>query len=150
MPKADQRVRDQNCIEHMLRYCEQIRESLDEIERNKERFLSSHTYQNALAMCILQIGELTKQLSSEFLDEHKMIPWKLIAKTRDSYAHHYGAVDFELVWDTALCDIPEVEQFCRMYLEKAKATNELLAALKEGTDSYLKNGGLPIDDAFKY
>ena len=149
MPRADQRVRDRNCIEHMLRYCEQVQESLGEIERDKERFLSSHTYQNAIAMCILQIGELTKQLSPEFLNDHKVIPWKLIAKTRDNYAHHYGAVDFELVWNTALCDIPEVERFCRTYLEKAKATNDLLAALKEGTDSFQRDGGLSIDDAFK-
>ncbi len=149
MPRADQRVRDQNCIEHMLRYCEQVQESLGEIEQDKERFLSSHTYQNAIAMCILQIGELTKQLSPEFLNDHKVIPWKLIAKTRDNYAHHYGAVDFELVWNTALCDIPEVERFCRTYLEKAKATNDLLAALKEGTDSFQRDGGLSIDDAFK-
>lgn len=116
MPKADSHMRDQNCIEHMLRYCEQIEEALNEICKNKERFLASHTYQNAVAMCILQIGELTKQLSPEFLSMHTSIPWRLIAKTRDSYAHHYGAIDFELVWDTAVGDIPAVAQFCKSYL----------------------------------
>lgn len=118
MPKADSHMRDLNCIEHMLRYCEQIEEALDEISRSKERFLASHTYQNAVAMCILQIGELTKQLSAEFLVTHTSIPWRLIAKTRDNYAHHYGAIDFDLVWETVIEDIPAVAQFCKFYLGK--------------------------------
>ena len=80
----------------MLKYCGQIEETLDAIQNDKEKFLSSHIYQNAVAMCILQLGELTKQLTPEFTAAHRQIPC-LIAKTRDNYAHHYGVVDFELV-----------------------------------------------------
>lgn len=47
MPKANSHMRDLNCIEHMLRYYEQIEEALNEISHSKEHFLSSHTYQNA-------------------------------------------------------------------------------------------------------
>ena len=74
-------------------------------------------HRNAVAMCILQIGEISKQFSQEFLSSNSQIPWKLIARTRDLYAHHYGAVDFELLWETAVGDIPEVTRFCRSYLE---------------------------------
>lgn len=118
MPKADGNLRNRNCIEHMLRYCEQIEESLAEINHDRRRFMESHTYQNAVAMCILQIGELTKQLTADFLQVHREIPWSLIAKTRDTYAHHYGAADFEMVWDTAIEDIPTVAAFCLAYLDK--------------------------------
>ena len=31
MPGADRRLRDRHCIEHILRYCEQIAGSLEEI-----------------------------------------------------------------------------------------------------------------------
>ena len=99
MPRTDQNTRNRNCIEHMLKYCGQIEETLDAIQNDKEKFLSSHIYQNAVAMCILQLGELTKQLTPEFTAAHRQIPWSLIAKTRDNYAHHYGVVDFELVWE---------------------------------------------------
>lgn len=95
-----------------------IEETFTEIDHREERFLSSHTCQNAVAMCILQIGELTKQLSSAFLATHSAIPWRLIAKTRDNYAHHYGAIDFELVWHTAIEDIPVIAEFCREYLNE--------------------------------
>lgn len=118
MPGADKHIRDRTCVEHILRYCEQVRGSLAEIQYDRDRFLASHTYQNAISMCILQIGELVKRLSEDFLQECKDIPWSLIAKTRDNYAHHYGSVDFEMVWTTAVDDLPAVEAFCRKYLEE--------------------------------
>ena len=116
MPGADRHIRDRTCVEHILRYCEQVRGSLAEIQHDRDRFLASHTYQNAISMCILQIGELFKRLSDDFLQEYTYIPWSLIAKTRDNYAHHYGSVDFEMVWTTAMDDLPAVEAFCRKYL----------------------------------
>ena len=118
MPGADRHIRDRTCVEHILRYCEQVRGSLAEIQHDRDRFLASHTYQNAISVCILQIGELVKRLSDDFLQEYTYIPWSLIAKTRDNYAHHYGTVDFEMVWTTAVDDLPVVEAFCRKYLEE--------------------------------
>ena len=47
---------------------------------DKEAFLALHVYQNAVAMCILQLGELTKRLTPEFTAAHRQIPWSLIAK----------------------------------------------------------------------
>lgn len=116
MPAADTSARDLTCIGRILKYCIQIRESLDEISNDSSRFMHSHTYQNAVSMCIMQIGELAKQLSPDFRATHTAIPWNLIARTRDSYAHHYGAIDFELVWETAISDIPEVARFCSQFL----------------------------------
>lgn len=116
MPAVDSSVRDRSCIEHMLRYCRQLEASLAEISCSRESFLASNTYQNAVAMCILQLGELTKQLSAGFIAEHREIPWSLIAKTRDIYAHHYGSVDSEMLWATAVNDIPALRAFCEAYL----------------------------------
>ena len=113
MPGADRNARDRACIERILDYCVQVSESLEAIQSDKSSFMASHIYQNAVAMCILQIGELVKQLSPAFLSEHAQIPWRLIAKTRDIYAHHYGAVDFDLVWATATEDVPVIADFCR-------------------------------------
>ena len=41
-------------------------------------------------MCILQLGELTKQLTPEFTAAHRQIPWSLIAKKRDLYVFVYS------------------------------------------------------------
>ena len=117
MPKIDLAARERSVIEHMLQYCEQLEETLREINYDEKRFLESHTYQNAAAMCILQLGELTKRLSSDFTNQYPEIPWRIMARTRDNYAHHYGSMDFSLVWETAVRDIPVVLDFCRKILE---------------------------------
>ena len=118
MPKTDAVKRDDHVIEHIISYCEQLSETLQEINFDQERFLSSHTYQNAVAMCILQIGELAKQLSDDFIKKHSEIPWKLMARTRDQYAHHYGNMDFSLLWDTATQDIPDVLSYCKQIISQ--------------------------------
>ena len=104
--------RDLDYIERISIYCGQVAQSLSEINDSYTVFMERATYQNAVAMSILQIGELVKNLSPEFIADHKEIPWHLIAKTRDTYAHHYGNVDFELVWDTAVNDLPPLRAFC--------------------------------------
>ena len=118
MPRVDGATRDRSCIEHMIRYCDQAEQALDEIGHSRERFMSSSTYQNDVAMCIFQLGELTKRLTGGFLRDHPQIPWNLIAKTRDTYAHHYGSVDFELVWETAVNDVPVLKAFCEEYIKR--------------------------------
>ena len=116
MPGIDESARDAGVIEHMLLYCEQLQETLREIDGDESRFLASATYRNAVAMCILQLGELTKHLSPGFVTAHPQIPWRVMARTRDHYAHHYGEMDFGLVWKTATDDIPAVQRFCAAYL----------------------------------
>lgn len=116
MPSIEHSVRDQNVIEHMLSYCDQLQGTLQEIEYDQNRFLASHTHQKAAAMCILQRGELAKQLSDGFLIQYPEIPWRIMARTRDHYAHHYGDMDFSLVWETAIRDVPVIQNFCSEFL----------------------------------
>lgn len=116
MPKADAILRNRDCIEHIQRYCRAVEQSLQEIDGSQERFMASCTYQNAIAMCILQIGELTKRLSEDFRQTYAVIPWSLVAKTRDVYVHHYGTVDVGMVWETAVHDIPVLKAFCEDFL----------------------------------
>lgn len=47
-------------------------------------------------------------LSVEFLNEYTKIPWKMIMRMRDIVAHHYGSLDYEIVWNTSVSDIPEL------------------------------------------
>ena len=80
--------------------------------------MKSRTHQNAIAMCILQVGELAKHLSEDFRNRHGEIPWAAIARTRDAYAHHYGHMDFAIVWATAIEDIPAVLAFCKQFMSE--------------------------------
>ena len=110
--------RDLQRILKIRDYCLGIQDTIARFGNSPDGFLLDSDYQQSIAFSILQIGELVKRLSDDFLQEYTYIPWSLIAKTRDNYAHHYGTVDFEMVWTTAVDDLPAVEAFCRKYLEE--------------------------------
>ena len=64
----------------------------------------------------VQIGELSKNLADEYRNENATIPWKSIDGMRDEFAHHYGSIDYELVWDTSRNDIQDLKTFCESML----------------------------------
>lgn len=109
MPAAN---RDGDILAHILRYCNQVETAHEDFGHSKERFAESTTYQNAVCMCVLQIGELVNRLSEEFKTENAQIPWHKIRGMRNYVAHEYGSIDLDVVWFVATNSIPELRRFC--------------------------------------
>lgn len=63
-------------------------------------------------MCILQIGELVGRLSDEFKTVNSKMPWREIKAMRNIAAHNYGEIDIDILWETALYDIPSLKSYC--------------------------------------
>lgn len=100
--------RDRTILIKIMDYCTQIRDTHDYFKKDKDFFINEKDgfiYRNSISMPILQIGELAKTLSEEFLNEYSAIPWKMIMRMRDIVAHHYGSLDYEIVWNTSISDI---------------------------------------------
>jgi uncharacterized protein with HEPN domain len=71
-------------------------------------FLEDPLRQSAVVRQLEIIGEATKRLSETFRTNHPEIPWRKMAGIRDVLIHAYDHVDFELVWETAVKDIPDL------------------------------------------
>ena len=108
--------RDRDIVEHILRYCNQVETAHQDFGHSKNRFVESTTYQNAVSMCILQIGELVGRLTDSFKADHAEIPWHKIRGMRNYVAHEYGSIDFEIVWFASTKSIPELKAFCETFL----------------------------------
>lgn len=105
------RQRDKTILIKMKEYCLEIKDTHDYFKQDKVLFTNEKCgfiYRNSITMPILQIGELAKMLSEDFLNEYTSIPWKMIMRMRDIVAHHYGSLDYEIVWNTSILDIPEL------------------------------------------
>lgn len=103
--------RDKTILFKILDYCLEIKETHEYFKHDKKLFIyekSGFIYRNSIIMPILQIGELAKMLSAEFLSEYTKIPWKMIMRMRDIVAHHYGSLDYGIVWNTSVSDIPKL------------------------------------------
>ena len=106
--------RDFTIIQKILGYCEQIRGTHRHFQENQTLFFDveeGYVYRNSVAMPILQIGELAKQLSDAFRTEHRAIPWRAIMGMRDIFAHHYGSVDNTELWQTSHEDIEALKRY---------------------------------------
>lgn len=79
----------------------------------KEDFLKDDIVQRAVAMTLINIGELASVFSEEFREEHSNIPWLKIRGLRNIIAHRYEIIDFEDVWETARVSIPQLEKYLR-------------------------------------
>jgi len=75
---------------------------------DKAEFLVDAKTQSAILHQLLIIGEAVKRLTPEFRAEHRGVPWKLIAGTRDKLIHFYDGVDLEEVWKMVTADLPEL------------------------------------------
>ena len=112
--------RDRLIVSKMLNYCREIEDTHRFFHEDKALFTDRQrgfVYRNSIAMPIMQIGELAKHLSEDFRAKNNKIPWKAVMGMRDIFAHHYGSVDYELVWKTAHTSITELENYLRKQME---------------------------------
>ena len=74
-------------------------------------------YQRSIAFSILQIGELSGGLSEEYRKAtSSRVQWGPMKGMRNLVAHSYGSMNREIIWETAVNDIPTLKQFCEEQL----------------------------------
>lgn len=121
---------DKERLHHIATHCDDIAAFIKRFGDDYETFSNDRAYMNAVAMCILQIGELANGLSEEYRRETAgQIPWSMIRGMRNWLAHAYAEVDEQMMWDTAKNDIPMLAEFCRSEIAKAR-TNQIKAEQK--------------------
>jgi uncharacterized protein with HEPN domain len=104
--------RDAEVLRSILKYCEQIDDANRQFKSNQKVFEENSVYRNAVAMCVLQIGELVKHLSNEYKTQTAAeISWHQIQGLRNVVAHEYGKIDTDLLWETVTEDIPRLCDF---------------------------------------
>ncbi len=108
--------RDKTILEHIISYCDEIQATVDYFGDNPETFQTNSIYRNACALCIMQIGELTNNLSEAFKTAHSQMPWREIKAMRNVVAHAYGSISVSATWETICEDIPSIRAFCYQIL----------------------------------
>ena len=78
----------------------------DSARTDEMSFMTDDCRQRAYARSLEIIGEAAKQIPVGFKEAHPEIEWKAMSRMRDKLIHHYFGVDYALVWDTVVSDIP--------------------------------------------
>lgn len=77
----------------------------------KDDFLQDARTQQAVAMSLVNIGEIASRLTrdhADFLEHYPDLPWSHMKGMRNRIAHGYFELDFDVVWGTVLTDLPEL------------------------------------------
>jgi uncharacterized protein with HEPN domain len=79
------------------RFCEPVGE---------EQFLQDELRQSAVLQKLIVIGEAAARLPGDFRARHKEIEWEDIVGFRNIAVHEYFAILWQIVWNTAIQDVP--------------------------------------------
>ena len=101
-------------MEHKERNEQIRRKLLDEIadieafssHRESDDLKADRMYQKAVVMSLINIGELSKSFTEEYLAAMPQIPWKAIRGFRNIASHQYEIINFDDVQKTIREDIP--------------------------------------------
>lgn len=104
--------RDEDVLRRIIKYCGEIEYTMQVMGNDFSDFDINSIYQNAIALCLLQIGELTTHLTPEFKRKYTEIQWNQIKALRNVVAHDYGKIDTEILWETLQEDIPVLKEYC--------------------------------------
>ncbi len=92
----------------ILERCERITRYVEGLD--EERWSSDERTQDAVLRNLEVIGEAVKRLPGDLRQRTPEIPWQDIAGLRDILIHEYGGVDFAIVWDIAVNEVPALRQ----------------------------------------
>lgn len=112
--------KDGQILQHIIIYCNEIDSTIKQFGKFKRTFETDYIYRNAVSMPILQIGELAKRLSDDFLKESTDIPWRAIKGMRNMFAHEYNSMNIDKIWETATKDVPILNKKCKQILKENK------------------------------
>jgi uncharacterized protein with HEPN domain len=98
---------DRVYLTHILECIQNIEEYVPE---GKDQFMYSKLVRDAVIRNLEIIGEATKNISTEFRNQHPEIPWRAMAGMRDVLIHNYMGVDLNIVWNTIERELPKIKR----------------------------------------
>ena len=105
---VDANKRNEIIIKKILGEIADINQFIDKM--TEEDFYNDVKTQKAVIMSLINIGELSKSFSDDFIASKKGIPWKKVQAMRNVAAHKYESIDLQIVWDTIRINIMELKK----------------------------------------
>ncbi|RDC58633.1 DUF86 domain-containing protein [Pedobacter chinensis] len=95
-------------LRHILNECEYlIRESR---QNTYDDFISNERLSKAICRSLEIIGEASSKINPELKITYPFVSWREMSDLRNKIIHHYFGIDYDIVWDVIITDIPELKE----------------------------------------
>lgn len=111
-------IKDKCILECIIKHSQNILEDISDL--SEDEFYNDRKTINSVCFDILQIGELAKSLSDDFISKYNQMPWKNIKGMRDWVTHGYHSLEMTRVWKTASDDIKPLLEYCKKINQEDK------------------------------
>lgn len=94
---------------YLYHILECIRRIAEDVKAGRQRFMESHTLQDAVLRNLQVMAESTQQLSATTKEKRPEVEWRKIAAFRNILVHDYLGIDLDTIWDVSQRDVPELK-----------------------------------------
>lgn len=94
-------------VNHINDECEFILKHTNQI--TYDHYCNNELLLRALERCLGIIGEAANKIDKEFASHYPEVEWRKMAATRNIIIHNYTGIDYEVMWEIIIKDIPELE-----------------------------------------
>ena len=108
-------TKEKGILIYIIEHCKRVEEKTTGATR--EILDTNKDVEEIVCFNILQIGELVKKLSDEFIVKYNKVRWKSIKGMRDRVAHGYDTLDRDQIWKAASKDIVPLREYCEEIIE---------------------------------
>ena len=117
-------------LEHML---EDSRDILDFIKAvsSSQDLEKNRMCRKAITQSLLNLGENAKLLEKEVDLAESNVDWKGLKGLRDIAAHRYHTIDSDIIWNVAVNDVPEIDNFLRTQMRQFQQASGVVGILHE-------------------
>jgi uncharacterized protein with HEPN domain len=105
-------------LRHILDECNYlIKESQD---NSFENFVQDERLSRAVCRSLEIIGEASNKIDQSLKDRYPFVTWREMSGIRNRIIHNYFGIDYDIVWDTVVTDIPQLKEWVEMIIEQEK------------------------------
>ena len=96
-------------LRHILHECHYLQK--ESKENSFDDFMKNERLSKAICRSLEIIGEACNKIHPDIKAKYPHIPWKEMSDIRNKIIHHYFGIDYDIVWDTIITDIPILDEY---------------------------------------
>src|SRR6185437_14852938 len=95
-------------LNHILDECKYLLRESNNL--SYDEFFQDERLTRAVCRSLEIIGEASSKIHPDLKARYPEIDWREMSNIRNKIIHHYFGVDYEIIWDTIITDIPKLKE----------------------------------------